>query len=310
MKVKKYESWKVGKWKSLGVIFACVLIIAGSGVAVDLSTSGDSQTEPPNIYSSIGLLVDSLKSWADAPAADSSFASSNAGMHIDSLDLAELFPGCIVTEVDSHGTKQIFPPPYMDLLTTVLILNNSDGNQHWTSPVNWDGEHLLVDSIPIPLSGQLPPDEFLVNHIRNRITMLRTTGLPEDLCLQFIEDDTSQVIVTVRGRDIIDIPFNMSSWQKSLTKITAGMQVYAGLLSVKVDFSEAFVKYYMLITSPGIEGHHFLEWREKLSKIDITWLVNEVTIMFSPHIRTDNLKNLFGKPKQDVQEPIELRINR
>jgi len=47
-----------------------------------------------------------------------------------------------------------------------------------------------------------------------------------------------------------------------------------------------------------------------LSRTDNFWRTKEIIVMFSPYIRTDNLKDLFAKPKQNVQEPIELRINR
>ena len=273
-----------------------------------ISSEREPEPEPSSIYKSIAVLVDSLRFWAETPP--HSFSRSSMGMNTDSLNWSEYFPECHVIKIDSLGSKRIALPLYMKLLTMVLILDNSGSNPQWTSPVEWDDGHLLVDSIPVPVTAQSEPDSIFIDHIREKITMLRTMGLPEELRYKPSLNDSSQIIVTVRGRDMVDIVFKESAWLAALSKLTNEMQVYAGLLSVKVDSSEAFVKYYILITYPGIEGHHFLEWREKLIQDNNRWQTGEITVMFSPYIRTDNLKDLFAKPKATDRDPVELRINR
>lgn len=313
--MEKCESHK-SKVESLFVSAKVIILLftiwiwlsAGLCNAVELQTSAESHTETRDIYDAINILVDSLQIWAANLNALTN--SQHTEKNIDSLSLTEFFPRYAFTEIDSAGVIEISLPPYMDLLTTVLILDQNSPETRWTTPVEWDGEHLMVDNIPIPVSGQILPDSVLIDHIRKNITMLRTLGLPEILHYKCNMEDSLQVIVTVRGREIIDIPFRLTTWMGSLSKLTFGKQLYAGLMNAMVDSSIASLNYYILITYPGINGHHFLEWRERLNKTDDSWRTNEITIMFSPYIRTDNLKNLFAKPKDTGREPMELRINR
>ena len=301
LRCTRNDSYKLRSLASLGLLVACILLFAGLCKAVDLETSADTQTESRDIYDAINVLVDSLRAWSEDHT-DVALDDRQTALSLDSLSLTELFPECKINVDDSTGLTTISLPRYLDLLMTSLQLDKSsietsDNRPEWTAPVIYDGENIFVDSIPIPLSGQFTPDSIIMNHIRERITLLRTIGLPAHLRFQYPNQDSSQVIVTVRGREMIDITFTLSSWLVSLSKIAAGMQVYSGLLNVTIDSSGAAINYYMLITYPGIEGHHFLEWREKLTKTDNRWRKKEVNVMFSPYIRTDNLKDLFAKPR-------------
>ena len=296
----------------IGLSVVCSLLFAGSGEAVDFDTSSASQMEPRDIYDSINDLVDSLQTWSDDPLA-APLEDSLTEVGLDSMDLSELFPECEMTFSDSTGLTTISLPQYLDLLTTSLQLDkncivNSNSPPEWIAPVFWDGENIFVDSIPIPSSGQITPDSVVIAHVSERIVQLRTIGLPEHLRSQCPEYDSTEVIVTVRGRDIVDIPFSISTWFQALSRISAGMQVYSGLLEVTIDSTETKLKFYVLITYPGTRGHHFIEWREHLSRDGDRLKLDNIVVLFSPYIRTDNLKNLFGKPKKNGREPIELRI--
>ena len=287
------------------------LLFTELSAAVELETSKPSQTESYDIYDAINILVDSLRVWA----VDSVIVSEawQTNIEQDSMQLSELFPYYKISINDSSNLITIDLPPYMNILTTVLQLNKHKNNiliKHpfWHVPVSYDGENLSVDNIPIPLSGQVRPDSAIINHIHNRIALLRTIGLPPHLICRYSSQDTSHITVTVRGREIINIPFTFIAWLRSLNRLSAGMQIYAGLLNVNVDSSSAMFNYYILIKHPNIRGHHFLEWRESLIRINNNWQSSMINIIFSPYIRTDNLKDLFASPKNSGREQIEIKI--
>jgi len=276
--------------------------------AVDLETS--ESTEPKDIFDSISDLTDSLRVWSQDTTIFQIGSEDNI-VNLDSLELTDLFPDCIVQIDNSSSFVKIALPVYQNLLTTELIYRTTtDHALNWSAPVKWDGQNILVDNIPIPLNGSQPPDSFLMNHISKRIIKLRTLGLPSHLRLEDVYEDPIEINVTIRGPEVEDIPFTLSSWYNTLYKISAGMQVYSGLLKVTIDSINTDLKFYTLITNPGTEGHHFLEWRETYSNSTEQLEPKDFSVMFSPYIRTDNLINLFAKPKNSVTNPIELRINR
>ena len=276
-------------------VFSFTLLV----VAVELETTIVSPARPRDIYEGIGALVDSLRLWSRVREEEA--PRENRAVSIpDTLDLTAFFPGCRIEGDAGSNAIRIELPRYADLLTTTLMLDRDDasvpGNPPpWVAPVDWNGEHLFVDGIPVPVYGQLEPDSILLKHIAGSIVRFRTICLPAHLRAESPACDTIPILVTVRGRDTIDIPFPASTWFGALGKIAAGMQVYSGLLGVNVDADGTSLRYYMLITRPGIEGHHFLEWRENLTGKGRARRSETIHVMFTPFIRTDNLKDLFAE---------------
>jgi|GEM_PF-3527931 len=295
----------------LCILVVAVLSVTEQGECREIKQSAEQPGGSLDIYDAINILVDSLRLWSVQTNIPSADLTTNLGQ--DSLGVTEFFPDCHLILTDSSDATTIILPPYMGLLTTILQADNRWWNSSkppaWNIPLEWDGEHLLVDSIPISLTGQSTPDSLLVDQIRRRIALLRTIGLPEQLQSRHPADDSLQVMVTVRGRDIIDIPFE-STWLSTLSRIAEATQVYAGILNAKVDSSQSSVNYYLLLNYPGIKGHHFLEWRDVMVKEGSNWQSKGVTVMFSPFIRTDNLKNLFSQPRPTGRDPIEIRLTK
>ncbi len=301
----------------LTFVIACIVFRVSPSYAVDLTGSDEDTTERKDIYDRISTLVDSLRAWSIEPVETDTQDCSRV-YTLDSLDLVELFPGSKIEYLDPimpsdpQGTIRISLPPYMELLTTTLYFQPADSTfgidypQWYASVVVSD--YLLIDDIPVSGDAGIRKDIPLVEHISSRLSQLRTIGLPTYLQASAPPEDVEQVSVTVRGRDMVDIPFSEASWFKSLSHIAAGMQVYAGLLEARGDSVKANLKFYILITYPDASGHHFLEWRESLVKPQDKWKTDEIDIIFTPYIRTDNLKELFAQPGKTDREPIELKI--
>ena len=56
------------------------------------------------------------------------------------------------------------------------------------------------------------------------------------------------------------------------------------------------------IENLGVIGaENVMKIREKLIKDNNRWQTGEITVMFSPYIRTDNLKDLFAKPMDSTK---------
>ncbi len=201
----------------------------------------------------------------------------------------------------------------MNMLTSSLLLLPQDSSQAgnhplWRAPVSVHDDHLLIDGIAIQCDSLAVGDTSLIEYLSKRLVFLRTIGLPDHLRFSEITSESAGVTVTIRGRDMVDIPFTVDRWLWSLRQLAEGWQVYAGLLSVEGDVNITNLRYYILITYPEATGHHFLEWRERLVKTDEIWQTDAIKIIFTPYIRTDNLKDLFAQPVKSNREQIELKI--
>ncbi len=294
------------------LVLLLLLVTTCSSIAWALEPGG----EAPDIYDRINRLVDSLMVWAE-DTSDSEIGLQGQSVEApDSLDLALFFPGGIVVLEDSLNAYQIALPRYMDMLETRLSLvldlslNPDSPIGHWTAPVIRSGEMLSIDDRPVVCDPLIVRDSVLVDEIRQRLTILRTLGLPCGWRNSHLEEDGITVMVTVRGRDSQHIEFILNSWLQSLGRIASGKQVYAGLLDSHSGAGGVELKYYILITYPGVEGHHFLEWIDHLGMEESGWRTTLIEAVFIPYVRTDNLKNLFAQPEKSDIEPLELRIGR
>lgn len=323
----KYKSGKVGKWESLKAnvtpSFTCprvrlVNLILIVFFALFLSTpfcaqTTDSQDES-NMYERIEVLTDSLRAWSQSiPIYE--IDSLSEDFPIDSTVLAGWFPGSTISVIDSLKTALISYPKYMDLFTTDIQYDFTDGTkdsseEHWTVPIRVKDQTLVLDSIIFPAPENIVLNLELINILQNRLTSLRTIGLPFGAGVDWHTGLRDELIVTVRGRDIIELPYFQDNLMFSLRQIAAGMQVYAGILSLSGNNNTLNVDYYLLITYPDAQGHHFIELSESLKNIVEGWKTTDMKAIFTPYIRTDNLKGLFAKPKETGREPLELRIDR
>lgn len=290
------------------IVLACFIFCTSASFAQDLSKSDENTTENKDIYDRISTLIDSLRVWSERSAID----RDNVIADQDTMDLVELFPGCQIEPVDPKGTIRISLPMYMDLLTTSLLLVSQDSTKAgrrplWQAPVTVEDNYLLVDEVAVPCDSQVVNDPVLLQHIGAQLALFRTIGLPVHLQAP-ANIGCREVMVTVRGRDMIDIPFVLDNWFRTLSHLAGGCQVYAGMLKANGDGNIANLRYYILITYPEAIGHHFMEWRERLKKVDEVWQTKAIEVIFSPYIRTDNLKNLFAQPVKSGREPVELRI--
>ncbi len=270
----------------------------------------------PDAYERINRLVDSLRFWAaDTSAAGAGFQDQSVEAP-DSVDLADLFPDGVIVREDSLNAYQITLPRYMDMLETglSLVINSSRSPDsptgRWTSPVARSGDGLSIDGRLVACDPLIVRDSILVDGIRLRLTTLRTLGLPREWRNSHSEEDGIPVMVTVRGRDSRHIEFSLKLWLQSLGRIASGRQVYAGLLDSRFGAGEVELKYYILITYPGAQGHHFLEWTERVEMSETGWATAGIDIVFIPYVRTDNLKNLFAQPERSGNEPLELPVGR
>lgn len=293
----------------LSLIIITLVLCSSLVFAVDLS-SDDSSTENKDIYDRISTLVDSLQAWSECSVTDKdddNFASE------DTLNLKELFPFSEIEQIDTMGTIRITLPKYMNMLTSTLLLMHQDSSQtgdrpHWGAPVSVEDDHLLIDGLFIQCDSLAVRDTLLIERIRTELTYLRTIGLPDHLRAPEIEFENTDVTVTIRGRDMIDIPFTVDRWIWSFEQLAEGWLVYAGVLNIEKDADRANINYYVLITYPEATGHHFIEWRESAVKDHKYWRTVTIEAILTPYIRTDNLKDLFAQPDKSDREQIELKI--
>ena len=249
----------------------------------------------PDIYDRIETLTDSLSVWSITnPQIINSLETDK--IILDSTGIAQLFPGSIVKFNDSLNLSEISFPKYLDLFSTILQLESDTNVFKWSVPLIITNSVITLDSIQLEYPATVVWDSMLTETVQNRVTFFRTTGLQISLREQLNLNWSEEFNVTVRGRDIIDIPYRMDEWKIALSRITAGMQVYAGLLSIAGEADSIIFNYYLLITVPNARGHHFIEWTERLQKAEASWLTVGIDIILTPYIRTDNLKNLFGTP--------------
>lgn len=261
----------------------------------------------PDIYDRIETLTDSLSVWSITnPQIINSLETDK--IILDSTGIAQLFPGSIVKFNDSLNLSEISFPKYLDLFSTILQLESDTNVFKWSVPLIITNSVITLDSIQLEYPATVVWDSMLTETVQNRVTFFRTTGLQISLREQLNLNWSEEFNVTVRGRDIIDIPYRMDEWKIALSRITAGMQVYAGLLSIAGEADSIIFNYYLLITVPNARGHHFIEWTERLQKAEASWLTVGIDIILTPYIRTDNLKNLFGTPDKSNREPFEIRM--
>jgi hypothetical protein len=77
--------------------------------------------------------------------------------------------------------------------------------------------------------------------------------------------------------------------------ISNGKLIYSGVIEPIVQPDHATVNFYLLLTVPGSRGHHFLEWEESVFNLNGTWKSESIIVVFTPYVRTDNLKSLFDE---------------
>ena len=261
----------------------------------------------PDIYDRIETLTDSLSVWSITnPQIINSLETDK--IILDSTGIAQLFPGSIVKFNDSLNLSEISFPKYLELFSTILQLESDTNVFKWSVPLIITNSVITLDSIQLEYPATVVWDSMLTETVQNRVTFFRTTGLQISLREQLNLNWSEEFNVTVRGRDIIDIPYRMDEWKIALSRITAGMQVYAGLLSIAGEADSIIFNYYLLITVPNARGHHFIEWTERLQKAEASWLTVGIDVILTPYIRTDNLKNLFGTPDKSNREPFEIRM--
>ena len=261
----------------------------------------------PDIYDRIETLTDSLSVWSITnPQIINSLETDK--IILDSTGIAQLFPGSIVKFNDSLNLSEISFPKYLELFSTILQLESDTNVFKWSVPLIITNSVITLDSIQLEYPATVVWDSMLTETVQNRVTFFRTTGLQISLREQLNLNWSEEFNVTVRGRDIIDIPYRMDEWKIALSRLTAGMQVYAGLLSIAGEADSIIFNYYLLITVPNARGHHFIEWTERLQKAEASWLTVGIDIILTPYIRTDNLKNLFGTPDKSNREPFEIRM--
>jgi len=274
-------------------LIGCFMLMA-SLQAVELIDEILTDSEP-DIYDRIETLTDSLSVWSITnPQIINSLETDK--IILDSTGIAQLFPGSIVKFNDSLNLSEISFPKYLELFSTILQLESDTNVFKWSVPLIITNSVITLDSIQLEYPATVVWDSMLTETVQNRVTFFRTTGLQISLREQLNLNWSEEFNVTVRGRDIIDIPYRMDEWKIALSRITAGMQVYAGLLSIAGEADSIIFNYYLLITVPNARGHHFIEWTERLQKAEASWLTVGIDIILTPYIRTDNLKNLFGTP--------------
>ena len=293
----------------LVLVIPCLIFGVSLSHAVDLTSSDEDTANTTDIYDRISTLIDSLRVWSERPVSieDTAFTGK------DTFDFSELFPGSVIEPLDTTGTIRISLPRYMDLLTSSLLLISQDSPQSgsrslWRVPVKGEDDHLLIDDVAIRCDSLIVNDSTLLRRIGAHLAHLRTIGLPNHLQAPYFTSDTTEVTVTIRGRDIIDIRFSKDAWLWSIRQLAGGWQVYAGLLSADSNVNVTNLRYYILITYPEATGHHFLEWLERLNKAGDVWHTEAIEVIFTPYIRTDNLNNLFAQPSISDRKPIELKI--
>jgi len=286
-------------------LIGCFMLMA-SLQAVELIDEILTDSEP-DIYDRIETLTDSLSVWSITnPQIINSLETDK--IILDSTGIAQLFPGSIVKFNDSLNLSEISFPKYLELFSTILQLESDTNVFKWSVPLIITNSVITLDSIQLEYPATVVWDSMLTETVQNRVTFFRTTGLQISLREQLNLNWSEEFNVTVRGRDIIDIPYRMDEWKIALSRITAGMQVYAGLLSIAGEADSIIFNYYLLITVPNARGHHFIEWTERLQKAEASWLTVGIDIILTPYIRTDNLKNLFGTPDKSNREPFEIRM--
>ncbi len=262
----------------------------------------------PDIYDKITVLVDSLHNWSEHSPPP--FPTS-----LTDYSILDYFPDAKIYPVDSSESYLIRLPTYMELLSTSIIVSDTNLIKNglapdWTVPVTVLDSVLVIDNYSIKSIFPLVNNFAIAELISNQLVILRTVGLPEQIQPQRFDDEQPMVNVLVRGRDSNEIIFTKSSWYDAVRQLAHGMQVYAGVLDISGNFNEVIINYYLLITYPNAQGHHFIEWREHFNYALGQWQIEKINITFTPYIPTDNLTKLFSSPKESNRTPIQLRLNR
>jgi len=295
--------------RTIATVIICLTMIT-SAYSVDIIQTDEDQ-EVPNMYERITTLIDSLTVWSQVVIKDG-IRTTIEDFQIDSTLLTEWFPGSTVEFDDSLKTAQISYPKYLNLFSTELQFNYTDktvdSNQvRWSVPLQFTDQGIFLDSLIIPTPEHIVWNSDIKDLLQNRLTALRTIGLPVGSGAVWKCGFDGNIQVSVRGRDIVELPYLHDNLMFALRQITLGMQVYAGMLSISGSNDTLNVDYYLLITFPGALGHHFIELTEQMVN-DKGWKTTDMEATFTPYIRTDNLKNLFAIPNSKQQVPVELKI--
>ncbi|NQU05598.1 MAG: hypothetical protein HQ568_05855 [Calditrichaeota bacterium] len=255
-----------------------------------------SAQQEPDIYDRIDAIAESLRVWSVNPP--------TTVTDEETLSLEELFIGAEIMHDDSTNSSRITMPVYMGILTTELIQYHSsaDSLTVWTIPLEAETDHIIIDGKRYPCPSEVLVDSLAIDYITNRVTSLRTMGLPT--VLQPISIDLpDSVTVKLRGRDSRWFDFTSGVWHNTLSYLASGMQTYAGLMSVEKDTSGLIAKYYILLTMPEARGHHFLTITDQVDMKDNKVVIMESRVKLLPYIRTDNLKELFDTSSEHEDRP-------
>jgi len=226
------------------------------------------------------------------------------------------FPGWETDKSDSIREIIYHLPVYMGLLSSELHLitaptpplNVTKSSSKWTTSLELVEGRLFVDHRLFSADSIILTDSSFIDFLRMRLTVLRAIGLPIEVINSRRHGLMPSVNVQVRGRNIVELPFTLNNWMTTLDRIAHERQLYAGLLGIADNGSNFSVRYYLVITSPGSMGHHFIEWSEHASKVGEEWTLESIDIKLIPHIRTDNLKDLFASPVDPGRTPVEVHI--
>jgi len=253
----------------------------------------------PDIYDRLAVMAESLRVWVKTPPA-------LVDRVTDRLSLYELFPGASIEQVDSSNSFHIFHPRYMDLLTTELELTfppddiDQDKIPIWNVPLRLDGNRLLLDRTAISCQKGVSLDSTILGILSARILELRTIGLPSALQAGSV-GTVDSVIITLHGREISEFKLTSKAWHAVLTYLASGQEIYAGLIGVGTQSQVLSPRYYILITTPQADGHHFLDLEDYVRINGNDWKVEQTVVRFIPYIRTDNLKELFDREREGLE---------
>ncbi len=258
---------------------ACLLICAI--LAQVSSTSAD-------VFTGIAALRDSLRAWESAPpAADTSLVRGHA--------LAELFPGAELTSVGPDQVRVVLPPLWGEQFAATLRVAGAGAERVFSVDME------LVDSLVV-LDGRVveglatdTTQAALRDYARRMLVALRTLAVPGKPST--LGARQAPVAVTLVGRDIDRFAYTLEAWWRCWQQLAAGMQVYAFLLDVAADESEAVLDWAVFLRAPGAPSQHLLHFQEYLTRSPELRL-DRAMVRIIPGVRLDNLDALFGSDEQ------------
>jgi len=256
-----------------------------------------------DIFDRIDTMAESLQVWIVNPP-----PQWNADT--DSINFTDLFPHARIEPVIARNEEmkqssviRITLPRYMNLLTTELELvtvhgdSLHDDSSFFKVPLTIEYNKLVLDDYEVLCSENIIIDSTLLVILSDRLIELRTIGLPVFLRTKAVMSNDS-IMVKLRGKVTRQYTFARGFWSRVLAYLARGMQVYAGLLGIKADSLYLSADYYILLTMPEANGHHFLTIEDNIQQVENGWEIVRTIVKFIPYIRTDNLGELFAVPPE------------